>query len=146
MKKLIVTVLFFSASAMLFSQGNNWKLNGNNATSNDFIGTTNSIPLILKTNSVEGMRIDPTGNVGVGTDITPEKLTVNGNILANGTISGTSLNVVDIVSSGKEFKINTSVCLKGLDPLDPLSRNEICGMGGALYIQMYVFKVKWTIC
>ncbi|MFZ5552914.1 MAG: hypothetical protein ACOZCO_07345, partial [Bacteroidota bacterium] len=81
------------------------------------------------------MRLETTGNVGIGTNIIPEKLTVNGNILANGSISGTSLNVVDIVTSGKEFKINTSVCLKGIDINDPLSRNEICGMGGNLFVQ-----------
>lgn len=82
-----------------------------------------------------GTNIYSTYNVGIGTNITPEKLTVNGNILANGSISGTSLNVVDIVGAGKEFKISTSLCMKGIDVNDPNSRNELCGMNGDLFIQ-----------
>jgi hypothetical protein len=74
-------------------------------------------------------------NIGIGTNIAPEKLTVNGNIVANGSISGTSLNVVDIVTSGREFKVSTSLCMKGIDVNDPNSRNEICGMNGDLYLQ-----------
>ncbi len=74
-------------------------------------------------------------NVAIGTNIAPEKLSVHGNILASGSISGTSLNVVDIVTSGKEFKISTSLCMKGIDANTPGSRNELCGMNGDLFIQ-----------
>ena len=45
-----------------------WNLNGNAGTStgNNFLGTTDSQPLILKTNNTEAMRIDGSGNVSVG--------------------------------------------------------------------------------
>ncbi len=84
---------------------------------------------------------DHTKNVAIGTNLAPEKLTVagniltSGNILAAGSISGTALNVIDIVTSGKEFKISTSLCLKGIDVNTPGSRNELCGLNGDLFVQ-----------
>ena len=46
----------------------NWKLSGNTATNppTSFLGTTDNHPLVVKTNGTEAMRVDPTGNVGVG--------------------------------------------------------------------------------
>ena len=110
----------------------------------DFTGNSNDVfrgdgsfaPLSsLSGWNFNGSYIYTTHNVGIGTNIAPEKLTVNGNIVANGSISGTSLNVVDIVTSGREFKVSTSLCMKGIDVNDPNSRNEICGMNGDLYLQ-----------
>lgn len=189
---------FTTLTMIGFSQGQNWKLSGNNISNGDYLGTNNNEPMIFKANGNEGLRIMSNGdlriknfddnsynglmfinsngvlsklnftgnssevllgsgtfgsigvitgwtlsgsnlitnyNVGIGTGVTPEKLTVNGNILANGSISGTSLNVVDIVGAGKEFKIATSLCLKGIDVNDPNSRNQICGLNGDLYVQ-----------
>jgi len=200
MKQLFTFLFMTFLMSIGFSQGNNWKTDGNNnIDSSGFAGTTNNIPFILKSNSIEGLRLNTNGtirifslddnltnglviadntgvvsklsltgnndevftgagsfvslsslsgwtisgntlssgyyNVGINTTTAPEKLTVNGNILASGSISGTSLNVVDIVTSGKEFKISTSLCMKGIDLNDPNSRNEICGMNGDLFIQ-----------
>lgn len=200
MKKLLSMAFMLSGTTLCFTQGNNWKLDGNNnVDQNSFIGSMNNEPFILKANGNEGLRIKPNGdlriknfddntytgltfinsngvlsklnftgnyldvlsgngtfislsnfatgwslsnnitfttnNVGIGTNIAPEKLTVNGNILANGSISGTSINVVDIVGAGKEIKIMNSLCLKGLDVNIPGSKNMICGMNGDLYVQ-----------
>lgn len=200
MKKLLSMAFMLSVTTLCFTQGNNWKLDGNNnVDQNSFIGSMNNEPFILKANGNEGLRIKPNGdlriknfddntytgltfinsngvlsklnftgnyldvlsgngtfislsnfatgwslsnnitfttnNVGIGTNIAPEKLTVNGNILANGSISGTSINVVDIVGAGKEIKIMNSLCLKGLDVNIPGSKNMICGMNGDLYVQ-----------
>jgi hypothetical protein len=110
----------------------------------DFTGNSNDVfrgdgsfaPLSsLSGWNFNGSYIYTTHNVGIGTNIAPEKLTVDGNIVANGSISGTSLNVIDIVTSGREFKVSTSLCMKGIDVNDPNSRNEICGMNGDLYLQ-----------
>jgi hypothetical protein len=110
----------------------------------DFTGNSNDVfrgdgsfaPLSsLSGWNFNGSYIYTTHNVGIGTNIAPEKLTVDGNIVANGSISGTSLNVIDIVTSGREFKVSTSLCMKGIDVNDPSSRNEICGMNGDLYLQ-----------
>ncbi|BFO67482.1 hypothetical protein [Chryseobacterium sp. KCF3-3] len=45
-----------------------WKTSGNSISVNDFIGTTNAFPLVLKTNNVENLRVQPDGKVGVGTN------------------------------------------------------------------------------
>jgi hypothetical protein len=43
-----------------------WGVAGNTGSPTQFIGTTNSQSLILKANNIEGMRIFPTGQIGVG--------------------------------------------------------------------------------
>ncbi len=51
------------------SGGDSWSLTGNNGTTpgTNFLGTTDSQPLVIKTNGAEAMRVDSTGNVGLGT-------------------------------------------------------------------------------
>jgi hypothetical protein len=45
-----------------------WGLNGNtNNVATNFLGTTDANPLVIKTNGVEAVRVDPTGKVGFGT-------------------------------------------------------------------------------
>ncbi len=52
------------------------------------IGTLHSNPLILGTNNAERVRIDSSGNVGIGTTSPTEKLEVNGNLKVTGNITG----------------------------------------------------------
>ncbi len=198
MKKFIMAISLWGI--INCAQAQNWEFTGNTITQGSYLGTNNNEALIFKSNSNEGLRIKPNGelriknfddnlsngvvwvnsngilnklnftgnttdvllgngtfgsvttlsgwsisgnvlfsdlskNVAIGTNIAPEKLTVAGNIIASGSISGTSLNVIDIVTTGKEFKISTSLCMKGIDVNDPNSKNEICGMNGDLFIQ-----------
>jgi len=49
------------------SLGNFWRLNGNNITGSEFLGTVNSADLVFKTNSTEYMRIDQNGFTGINT-------------------------------------------------------------------------------
>src|SRR2546421_23956 len=46
-----------------------WELTGNAGinASNDFLGTTDSQPLVIKSNGLERMRITSNGDIGVGT-------------------------------------------------------------------------------
>jgi len=79
-------VLFISNTAN--SQGINWRITGNNNISeSNYLGTKNNSPLILKSNSQEGIRIFTDGTVGIGTTqehyLLP-KLDVNGNALFRG--------------------------------------------------------------
>jgi hypothetical protein len=51
----------------LNSHSQTWSLNGNSGTSGNFLGTTNQIELVVKTNNIERMRVGTNGNVGFGT-------------------------------------------------------------------------------
>jgi hypothetical protein len=44
----------------------NWQLDGNAASADDFLGTTNEQPLSLRTNGAERVHVRADGNVGVG--------------------------------------------------------------------------------
>ncbi|HLV41287.1 MAG TPA: hypothetical protein VKY37_03320 [Brumimicrobium sp.] len=64
-----------------------WGMDGNNADTTSFIGTTNANPLVLRTNNQERMRITEDGNIGIGI-INPEKeLDVEGDIRLSGDLT-----------------------------------------------------------
>jgi len=61
-----------------------WELTGNGATNpaQNFLGTTDNQPLVIRTNSAEAARIMPNGNVGLSTSQASQKLTLGaGNAL-----------------------------------------------------------------
>jgi hypothetical protein len=55
-----------------------WELNGNANTNpnTNFLGTTDQEPVVIKTNGKEAVRVDPTGNVGIGTSSPSSKLEI----------------------------------------------------------------------
>jgi hypothetical protein len=71
------------------SWAQSWNITGNSGTnsSNNFIGTTDNQPLILKSNSVESIRIKPNGNVGLGTTSPDAKLHVAQDNINNQNLS-----------------------------------------------------------
>lgn len=68
---------------------NAWSFNGtaNTDPTINFIGTTNNVDLVLKTNSTEALRLAANGNVGIGTAIPQAKLDVTGNAKISGNLS-----------------------------------------------------------
>ncbi len=63
-------------------KGDAWQLTGNAGTNpaTNFIGTTDAQDLVLKTNSVEQIRILSGGNVGIATNAPTSTLDVNGTL------------------------------------------------------------------
>ncbi len=72
---------------------------GVNGSGNAFVsGQTSGKPLILETNNTERMRIDSSGNVGIGLTSADEKLHIDGNIRTNNYYNdtyGIGLNTTD---------------------------------------------------
>jgi hypothetical protein len=66
--------------------GQEWDMDGNNADTTNFIGTTNSNPLIMRTNNVERMRITEDGKFGVGISNPLEKFELQGNLKLTGDV------------------------------------------------------------
>ena len=69
---------------------------------------TNGFIQLLTDNEAEAARITSSGNVGIGTTVPTEKLTVNGNISSNGTLFTTSITSrgVDLIHTPFNDGIN----------------------------------------
>ena len=82
MIKQLILIIITSAGLIFSSYGQagaKWSVNGNSGTtSTNFVGTIDSRPLVLSTNSLERARILPTGYFGIGTSFPTSMLTVNG--------------------------------------------------------------------
>ena len=78
---------------------NQWSITGNTGTTSttNFIGTTDNKSFKIKTNSIQGILLDSSGNVGIGTSPTfaasnPEKLLVDAGSTSYNVISGKGNN------------------------------------------------------
>ena len=84
-------VVYTRSVASLGGGGSSWSLSGNSGTTpgTDFIGTTDNVALVMKTDNSERIRILGTGEVGIGAASPSQKLELrDGNILLSN--SGTA--------------------------------------------------------
>jgi len=78
------------------SMGGDWKLTGNAGTvaGTNFIGTTDAIDFVVKTNNTEKLRVQSGGNVGIGTSTPAYKLDVTSTIRAQDVFAAGGQNII----------------------------------------------------
>lgn len=74
-------------NASNYIASNAWSVTGNTGTnaSTNFIGTTDAVDFVLKTNAAERLRATSAGRIGINTTTPTQQLDVNGTIVASGT-------------------------------------------------------------
>lgn len=93
--------------ADMSAASSNWSLTGNSGTNpaNNFLGTLDGQPLVIKTNNNEAMRIDASGNIGIGTNNPTAKLNVDGTVKLENLAAGTNeLDVLVLAADGSVYK------------------------------------------
>ena len=82
------------------------------------LGSVTNVPLSLRTNNTERLRIDSSGNLGIGTSSPAAKLSVNGDILAPFAGSGTYSIGVAASTSNTFFSSRNTLVVRGADAVD----------------------------
>lgn len=130
MKKTIqrtcmLTLIALTAFSFSSKAQNYWKLLGNNGTDPaiNFLGTTNSKPLILRTKNIERMRISQGGKVGVGIN-NPKAIF---NVFSNDYVSLTNPGMLML---GKENSSNMALDYNVIQA-------RYNGTASALYLNYY---------
>ncbi len=127
MKKWYLFLIFACNAAILFGQaGQKWSLTGNSSTSSDFLGTTNSAPLIIKTNNTPRLTIGSDGAIylnsfslmpagvlrfNAGGELQYTALTNNSNEVLTG--DGTFRNIQGLDLGWKVINSSTIYCESG---------------------------------
>jgi hypothetical protein len=121
-KKQVLIHLFLGINLISYSQvtPTQWRTNGNAASSNSALGTTNNFPLKIKTNNQERIRITGSGDVGIGTVTPTAKFHVSGSVVLDGLIKLPNTSLVDSQSvlfptSGFAFISGNDLSLKRMN-------------------------------
>lgn len=121
----LLTLIALTAFSFNSNAQNYWKLLGNSGTDPaiNFLGTSNSDPLVIRTNNIERMRILPSGKVGIG--ISNPKAILN-------VFSGdyVSLSTPGILMLGKETGYNLAMDINVIQA-------RVNGAAASLYLNYY---------
>lgn len=100
------SVLLLFGIIMLSSQISygQWSTSGNSISAANFLGSTNSEPLVFKTNNTQAMVILANGNVGIGTVDPHYTLQIGGNVVDSGTLFANYIESANGISVG-QFKL-----------------------------------------
>src|SRR5215469_15523515 len=84
-----------------------WELQGNSGTNppDDFLGTTDEKPVVIKTNNHETVQINPDGAVGIGTTAPATKLHLAG---SDASGYGATIQLQNLNASGANAFIAAS--------------------------------------
>ncbi|WP_396212712.1 hypothetical protein [Flavobacterium sp.] len=79
---------------LLFGDSSSWEMSGNSGTTagTNFIGTTDAVDFVTKTNNTEKMRVTSAGNIGIGTPSPANKLEITQGTAGNSGLRFTNLN------------------------------------------------------
>ncbi|MEY8760552.1 hypothetical protein [Chryseobacterium tongliaoense] len=84
-----------------------WGLTGNTGTAaaTNFVGTTDNVDFVTRTNNTEKMRITAAGNAGIGTSIPGTSLDVNGAITNRETAVAVAGNAATIAANTSQVQL-----------------------------------------
>lgn len=114
----------------LFTSTNGWSLIGNATTTpgTHFLGTTDAVDLVFKTNGTENMRIQSGGNVGIGTNNPEMPLQIGTNTLLTNALKIANIGALWIADHGKKIYFGDNGISNG-NPSDGV-HNVSIGEGG----------------
>jgi hypothetical protein len=98
---------YWKKIADMAAANSNWSLKGNSGTNpaTDFVGTVDGQPLVIRTNNTEALRVNASGNVGIGTNNPSAKLQVHGDVKFDSlAASTTDLQVLVLANDGSVYK------------------------------------------
>lgn len=108
----------------------NWSLTGNSGTNpaTNFLGTVDGQPLVIRTDNAERLRVDATGNVGIGTNAPTAKLNVDGTVKLQNLPTGTNeLEVLVIAADGSVSRrtISSSIFSNAIRAINGIERQTL---------------------
>jgi len=104
-KYLLTLIIILNLTVSAFGQGSKWRITGNNGlTSANFLGTKDNVPLIIKTNNTERMRIrQGIGNISIGSPppVTPFNIRMDVMGFAFTPSAGSTAEQLEILYRGR---------------------------------------------